>query len=112
LPGDTYPRCVVVLGRARVLQEETDNRALVAYPATVALLVNEAAVGRTDRPLAAVRRTAERAVYTTDLPPLAVEEVYLDDAPAEPLPDLDQGVTATGFTVTPCLLEDREAVPA
>lgn len=107
-PGDEWPRCTVVLLPERIVEAETENTLLVAYPCAVALEVREAAVRRTDPPLSALRRAAQRAVHTTAYPGLpAVEFVDVEESAGVPLPDVEDGVTATAFAVVLGVIEDR-----
>lgn len=99
LAADQYPACLVVAGLARLLEFETDNRVLVGYVFHVGLLVREAAVNRTDPPLAALRRVAMQTVTTTTYPGVTVESLDLEEPAGVPWPGLDEGVTNTGFTL-------------
>ena len=51
LPADEFPACYAVNLPEMVLEEETDNQVLVAYPIGVALLVKKAAIVADFEPL-------------------------------------------------------------
>ena len=118
-PTDEWPRCAVVLLPERILEVETDGRLLVGYPCAVTLEVREAAAMRSDPPLSAMRRIAQQVLYTTDYAELveamggaAVEEILIEENAGVPLPDVEDGVTATAFVVVVGLMEDRTAEAA
>lgn len=108
LPADDFPACYVVMLPERLLEEESDNQTLVGYAAGVCLMVKEAGVKRTDPALEAMRRRAQRAVYTTAYVGLEVEQILVEEALPAPLPGEEEMITATGFTVIVGLLEQRE----
>lgn len=115
LPADVYPCVYVVPLVEQILEEESDNQVLVGYPFAVVLMVQEAVVRRTDPALVGLRRQAQRAVYTTHWPALdsaglMVEQSLVSEGVPISLPDLADGITATGFTVTVGVLENRETL--
>jgi hypothetical protein len=110
LPTDEYPAVYVVGMAEQVLEDESDNRQLVAYPIAVALLFMEPIADRANEaPLIGLRRVCQQAVYTTQYaaPVPAVEWVTLQESVPLPLPGMDVGVTATAFGVTLGVLEQR-----
>lgn len=110
--NDSYPCVYCVSLTEQVLEEESDNRQLVAYPVAVVLLFMEAIVERTDPGLVSLRRLCQQAVYTTqhnaiNVPPVPVEWVTIQESCGLPLPGLEDGITATAFGVTIGVLEQR-----
>lgn len=116
--GEVHPSCLVIPLPERILEVETDNRALIGYPFVVLLQVQEAGVERDKGALVALRREAQKAVYTTSLPGVevgeavvtpAVEWVSVEEGVTIPIPTVEDKMTATGFTVIVGVLEEREA---
>lgn len=113
LPADEFPAVYVVMQAEIFLEEETDNRDLIGYPAGVVIMFKSAQLERDQQnPLLEVRRLAQQAVYTTNWPAAAaaggVEQVVLDETLAADLPGDLEGVSPTGFTIVIGLIEERE----